>query len=44
MIEGEEDCTKESCGLFVRIGLEARMNVDDKGRADGATYEVKLGS
>ena len=33
-IEGEEDCAEEGCGLFVRIGLETRVDVDDEGRTD----------
>jgi hypothetical protein len=35
LVEGEEDGTEEGGGLFVGIGLEIRMDVDDKGGADG---------
>ena len=35
LVESEEDSTKEGGGLFVGVGLEVRMDVDDKGRADG---------
>ena len=34
MVESEEDCTEEGGGLLVGIGLEIRMDVDDKGGAD----------
>ena len=30
LIEGEENCTEEGCGLFVGIGLETRVGVDDE--------------
>jgi len=35
LIEGEEDGTEDGSGLFIWIGLEVRMDVDDKRRADG---------
>jgi hypothetical protein len=35
LIEGEEDCAEESGGLLVRIGLQARVDVDDEGGTDG---------
>ena len=34
MVESEEDGTEEGGGLFVGIGLEIRMDVDDEGGAD----------
>ena len=34
LIESEKNCTEEGGGLFVRIGLEVGMDVDDEGRAD----------
>jgi len=34
LVEGEEDCTEDGCGLLVRIGLEPRVDVDDEGGAD----------
>jgi len=33
-IEGEEDCAEKGYGLFVRIGFEFRMDIDDKCCAD----------
>ena len=35
LVEGEEDCTEESCGLLVRIWLQPRVDVDDEGGTDG---------
>ena len=35
LIEGEENCAEESRGLLVRIGLEARVDIDDEGGTDG---------
>ena len=35
LIESEKDGTEESSGLLVGIGLEVRMDIDDKRRADG---------
>jgi len=35
LVESEEDCAEESSGLFVRVGSEARMDVDDESGADG---------
>ena len=35
LVEREEDGPEERRGLFVGIGLEIRVDVDDKGRADG---------
>ena len=35
LVESEEDGPQERRGLFVRIGLEIRVDIDDKGRADG---------
>ena len=35
LVEGEKDRAEKSCGLFVRIGLEARVDIDDEGGADG---------
>ena len=35
LVESEEDRTEEGCRLVVGIGLEPRVNVDDKGGADG---------
>ena len=35
LIEGEEDCAEENRGLFVGIGLEARVDVDYEGGTDG---------
>jgi len=35
LIEGEEDGPEEGCGLFIRIGLEVRMDVDDESGVDG---------
>jgi len=35
LVEGEENGAEEGSGLFVRIGLEVGMDIDDKGRADG---------
>jgi len=35
LIEGEEDCAEDGCGLFVRVGLKFRMDIDDESRADG---------
>ena len=43
MVKGEEDGTKESHRLFVRVGLEFRMNIDDKGRAD-CGEQARLGT
>ena len=34
LVESEEYGTKKGSGLFIRIGLEIRMDVDDKGGAD----------
>ena len=34
LVESGEDCTEEDGGLLVGIGLEIRMDVDDKGGAD----------
>jgi len=34
LVECEKDRTEEGCGLLVRIGLEPRVGVDDKGGAD----------
>ena len=34
VIEREEDNSEEGRRLFVRVGLEVRMDVDDKGGAD----------
>ena len=30
LIESEEDCTEEGCGLLVWIGLKVGTNVDDE--------------
>ena len=35
LIEGEEDGTEEGSRLLVGVGLEVRMDIDDKRRADG---------
>ena len=35
LIEGEENGTEDGSGLLVGIGLEARVNIDDKSGADG---------
>jgi len=35
LIESEENRAEEGGGLFVRIGLEVRMDIDDEGGADG---------
>jgi len=35
LIESEEDGTEEGGGLLVGIGLEVRVDIDDKRRADG---------
>ena len=35
LIESEEDRAEEGGGLFVRIGSEVRMGIDDEGGADG---------
>ena len=35
LVESEEDCAEESRRLLVRVGLEVRMDVDDKSRAYG---------
>ena len=34
LVESEEDGSKKGGGLFVGIGLEIRMDVDDEGGAD----------
>ena len=34
VVEGEEDCTKEGCGLVVGIGLKLRVNIDDESGTD----------
>jgi len=35
LIEGEKDRAEEDCRLFVWIGLETRVDVDDEGGTDG---------
>ena len=35
LIESEEDLTEEGGRLFVRVGLEVGMDIDDKSGADG---------
>jgi len=35
LIEGEEDGAEEGHGLFVRVWLKFRMDIDDESRADG---------
>jgi len=35
LVESEENGTEEGGGLFVRIGLEVGVDVDDEGGADG---------
>ena len=35
LVESEEDRAEEGGGLFVRIGLEVGIDIDDEGRADG---------
>jgi len=35
LVESEKDRAEEGCGLFIRIGLETRVDVDDEGRTDG---------
>ena len=42
-VESEKDCT-EGGRLFVGIGLEIRMDVDDKGGADGKKQACLQGS
>ena len=34
LVESEEDGSEEGGGLFVGVGLEIRLDVDDKGGAD----------
>ena len=35
LIESEEDCAEKGGGLFVRVGSEVGMDVDDESGADG---------
>ena len=35
LIESEEDSAEEGGGLLIGIGLEVRVDIDDKRRADG---------
>ena len=35
LVESEEDGAEEGSGLFIWIGSEVRMEIDDEGRADG---------
>ena len=35
LVESEEDSSEEGGGLFVGIGLEVRVDVDDEGGTDG---------
>jgi len=35
LVESEEDRAEEGGGLFIGIGLEVRMDIDDESRADG---------
>ena len=34
MVEGEENRTKERCGLVIRVGLKFGIDIDDEGRAN----------
>ena len=36
LVESEEDGLEEGSGLFVGVGPEIRVDVDDEGRADGS--------
>ena len=35
LVEGEKDHVEEGCRLFIRIGLEPRVDVDDEGGTNG---------
>ena len=35
VVDGVDEDTEESSGLIARVGLELRLDVDDKGRSDG---------
>jgi len=35
LVESEEDGAEEGGGLFIGIGLEVGMDIDDESRADG---------
>ena len=35
LVEGEEDCAEEYCGLVIWVGLEARVDINDEGGTDG---------
>jgi hypothetical protein len=43
LVKSEEDRMEEDCRFLVRIGLETRMDVDDKCRADRRERAPKKG-